>query len=75
MRFLLKSKFDFLFQVITLGIGSSVGQLITIGVSPILTRLYTPEDFGVWAFYISVVSIFSIIATGKYESKIINKNK
>jgi teichuronic acid exporter len=71
MRFLLKSKFDFLFQVITLGIGSSVGQLITIGVSPILTRLYTPEDFGVWAFYISVVSIFSIIATGKYELAIV----
>jgi O-antigen/teichoic acid export membrane protein len=47
--------------------GTSIAQAIPIAISPILTRIYTPEDFGVFALYISVTSILSVFATGGYE--------
>ena len=54
-------------NVITLMSGTAIAQAIPIAISPILTRLYSPEDFGVLALYLSITSIISIIATGRYE--------
>lgn len=50
--------------------GSSIAQAIPLAVSPILTRLYEPEDFGVFALYVSIVGILSIFATGRFEMAI-----
>ena len=47
--------------------GTALGQAITVLISPILTRLYTPEDFGLLATYTAYVTILSVIATGRYE--------
>lgn len=47
--------------------GTSIAQAIPIAISPILTRMYGPEDFGLFAIYTSCVAILSVIATGKYE--------
>lgn len=55
--------------------GATIAQAIPIAISPILTRIYTPEDFGVFALYMSVVSIISIIATGKYDLAIMLPRK
>jgi O-antigen/teichoic acid export membrane protein len=51
--------------------GTTIAQAIPIAISPILTRMYTPEDFGIFALYISVASIISSMATGRYESAIL----
>ncbi|MDO9181457.1 MAG: oligosaccharide flippase family protein, partial [Bacteriovorax sp.] len=48
---------------------------IPIAISPILTRIYTPEDFGVFALYMAIVSILSVIATGRYEMAIMLPKK
>jgi O-antigen/teichoic acid export membrane protein len=53
--------------VITLMTGTTIAQAIPIAVSPILTRLYSPNDFGVFALYMAVTSVLSVIATGRYE--------
>jgi len=50
--------------------GSIFAQAIPIAISPILTRLYNPNDFGVFALYFSLTSIFSSMVTGKYEMAI-----
>lgn len=50
--------------------GTAGGQLVALLVAPILTRLYTPEDFGVLAVYVGVVSLFSVVASLKYELSI-----
>jgi O-antigen/teichoic acid export membrane protein len=63
----LKPKSEFSKNVLTLMTGTTIAQVIPIAISPILTRLYTPEDFGVFALFISIVSIFGSIANGKYE--------
>lgn len=58
-------------NVVTLMTGTGLAQAIPIAISPILTRLYTPEDFGVFAFYVSLCAIFAVFVTGKYELAIV----
>ncbi|WP_228720540.1 lipopolysaccharide biosynthesis protein [Arcobacter acticola] len=59
----------------TLMTGTTIAQAIPIAISPILTRIYTPEDFGVFALYIAIASIVSVIATGRYEMAIMLPKK
>lgn len=47
--------------------GTLLAQIVTISLSPILTRIYTPEDFGVYGVYISIVSLLIVFITGRYE--------
>ncbi len=47
--------------------GTALGQAITVLVSPVLTRLYSPEDFGVLAVYSSILGILSVVASWRYE--------
>lgn len=63
-------KSEFAKNVITLFSGSTIAQIIPFLVAPILTRMYAPEQFGELGVIMSVVGIFSIIATFQYESAI-----
>ena len=67
----LKPKSEFSKNVLTLMTGTTIAQAIPIAISPILTRIYTPEDFGVFSLYMSTAAIFSVLATGRYEAAII----
>jgi O-antigen/teichoic acid export membrane protein len=71
----LKSKSEFSRNVLTLMTGTTIAQAIPIAISPILTRIYTPEDFGMFALYMSVASILSVVATGRYELAIMLPKK
>jgi O-antigen/teichoic acid export membrane protein len=51
--------------------GTGLAQAIPIATSPILTRLFTPEDYGVFAIYIAIISIASIVVTGRYEMAVL----
>ena len=68
-------KSEFSRNVLTLMTGTTIAQAIPIAISPILTRLYSPEDFGVYALYMSIASIASLIATGRYELAIMLPRK
>jgi len=61
--------------VITLMTGTAIAQAIPIAVSPILTRLYSPSDFGVFAVYMAVTAVLSVIATGRYEQVVMLPQK
>ncbi len=54
-------------NVVVLAGGTALGQAITVLASPILTRLYAPEDFGVLAVYSSLLSILAVVASWRYE--------
>jgi O-antigen/teichoic acid export membrane protein len=71
----LKPKSEFSRNVLTLMTGTTIAQAIPIAISPILTRIYTPEDFGMFALYMSVASILSVVATGRYELAIMLPKK
>lgn len=47
--------------------GTSVAHLITLAVSPILTRVFPAEAFGELQLFHSIVVILSIISTGCFE--------
>ncbi len=54
-------------SVITLAGGTALGQAIVVLASPVLARLYTPEDFGILAVYSSMLGIISVVASLRYE--------
>ncbi|HDR7553124.1 TPA: oligosaccharide flippase family protein [Bacillus mobilis] len=62
-------------NVVTLMSGTVFAQFIAMALSPILTRLYTPEEYGVFSFYVTIVSLLSVVATGRYEMAIILPKK
>lgn len=51
----------------TLMTGTGVAQILPILFLPVLTRVYSPSDFGVVAVYLSVVGILSVCASLRYE--------
>ncbi len=64
-------KNDFFKNVVTLFSGAVIAQLITFAVLPILTRIYTPTEFGVFNIFLSISAVLSCIATGAYEQSIL----
>jgi O-antigen/teichoic acid export membrane protein len=49
-------------------VGGTVGaQALMVLVSPILTRLYSPDDFGLLAVYGSILIFFTVISSLRYE--------
>jgi lipopolysaccharide exporter len=57
-------------DVLTLVTGTTLAMFITILASPIITRLYGPEAFGLVALFVSIIGIFSSIACFRYECAI-----
>ena len=53
--------------VVVLASGSGFGQLLVLAASPLLTRLYTPEDFGVLGVFSAILMIFGIAVSLRYE--------
>ncbi len=47
--------------------GAAAGQAILVLAAPILTRLYSPEDFGMLAVYTAMLSIVGVIASLRYQ--------
>ena len=68
-------KSEFLKNVFTLLSGATIAQIITLIAIPILTRIYTPEDFGYIAIYLSIANIVAAISTGRYELSIMLPEK
>lgn len=64
-RLLPKSQFARSVGVLVGGTGSA--QLLLILAAPLLTRLYTPDDFGLLAVYAGLLSITGVIASLRYE--------
>ncbi|TVR58891.1 MAG: polysaccharide biosynthesis protein [Candidatus Competibacteraceae bacterium] len=50
----------------TLALGSGLARVIGIASIPILTRLYTPEDFGVMAVFTALIALMAPLLTLRY---------
>ncbi|MGB3913977.1 MAG: oligosaccharide flippase family protein, partial [Dethiobacteria bacterium] len=55
------------FKLIT---GNVAAQLITIGAMPIITRMYTPDDFGIYQLFVSITSVLIVVAALQYDMAI-----
>ena len=58
-------------QVLTLMSGTMVAQLVSFAFAPILTRVYSPSEFGTLGAYVAIVAIFSVVASLKYDAAIL----
>lgn len=61
----------FVRNVALLTSGTAAGQVITALATPALSRLYSPAELGVFALFLSVVSILSEVASGGYELAVV----
>ncbi|MEZ5692230.1 MAG: oligosaccharide flippase family protein [Rickettsiales bacterium] len=54
-------------NVIIMFTGTALGQLTSLLLSPVLTRIYSPDLFGMLGLFSSLVAILSVIASMRYE--------
>ncbi len=57
----------FRLKVLQVAGGTAVAQGLLVAASPVLTRLYTPSDFGVLVVYVSLVSLLVTVASLRFE--------
>ncbi|MDO8836899.1 MAG: oligosaccharide flippase family protein [Vicinamibacterales bacterium] len=50
-----------------LTVGTVVAQTVGLLVAPLLTRRYTPAEFGIFGVYAAIVMTLSIVASGRFE--------
>ncbi|RQW26454.1 polysaccharide biosynthesis protein [Rhodobacteraceae bacterium CH30] len=62
---------DFARNVMTLAGGAAIAQFLPLAASPLLTRLYTPAEFGVLAIYVAWLSNLAVLMTGRYDMAIV----
>lgn len=55
-------------RALMLVVGGTAGaQLITVIASPVLTRLYSPEDFGAFTAFVAAAAVIAVIAAARLE--------
>lgn len=50
--------------------GTAFAQILTIAMSPIITRIYPPQEYGILSVYVSVLMLLSIGASLDYQKAI-----
>ncbi|WP_372772983.1 oligosaccharide flippase family protein [Mangrovibacterium sp.] len=66
---LLKS--EFYRNIFSLFTGLFVSRLLPVLFAFAIVRIYSPDDFGFFVFFLTIASALSIISTGKFENAII----
>lgn len=57
-------------NVAVLAGGTALAQAVTVLVSPLLTRLYNPAEFGTYMVYTSVLSVLVVLASLLYDQAV-----
>ena len=64
-------KSDFGKNVVTLMTGTTIAQIVPVALTPVLTRIFSPEEFGAFAFFASIISFLLVFSSGRYEQAIV----
>ena len=67
----MKSLSEYSKNVLTLLSGTVIAQALPILFAPVLTRIFSPEEFAVYGVYIAVVMFCTVLSSGRYELAII----
>jgi O-antigen/teichoic acid export membrane protein len=62
---------EFLGHVAALMSGKAIAGLIALVTMPVVSRLFTPEHFGVAALFVSVISMMGAVATLNYDAAVV----
>lgn len=58
---------EFIRSVMVLTSGTIIAQVISYAVTPLITRLFTPEDFGEIGIFLRIVAFLTALGTARYE--------
>lgn len=58
---------QFLRNVSTLAAGTLISQAVVVATSPLLSRLFSAEAFGMLSVFTSITVFFAVVSTGRYE--------
>ncbi|MGI9386760.1 MAG: lipopolysaccharide biosynthesis protein [Methyloligellaceae bacterium] len=61
----------FVRDAFALSLGTGFAQAVLLGAMPVLSRLYSPEDFGVFALYMAIATTLSFFSTAGLEHAVI----
>lgn len=64
---------SFLVNIAVLASGSFIAQGIGALTIPVLTRIYTPEDLGLYTYIISIAAIFLSVVNTRYDVSIVTE--
>ena len=65
----------FLKNVATMMTGTVIAQAIPMLLSPVMTRLYAPKDYGLYAAFMVASTTISAFASGRYEFAVVLPEK
>ena len=74
-RFLRWRSGGFRLNAFRLALGAVAGQGLTVLAAPLVTRLFSPESFGVLAVYLSLSTILAEVAALRYEGALMITEK
>lgn len=58
---------EFISNVLKLVSGSVIAQILAVLLIPIITRLYTPEDYGLFSLILAITAIIAIFSSLSYQ--------
>ncbi|MEL7043653.1 MAG: oligosaccharide flippase family protein [Pseudomonadota bacterium] len=61
----------FLSSILTLSAGSTASQLITLALMPVITRLYDPAMFGIFAVFVALANIIIRVSNLQFAETIV----
>lgn len=62
---------EFYKNIASLFTGMLIARLVPFAFATVIARLYAPSEFGIFVLYLTIASLVSIVATGKFEKAII----
>lgn len=75
MRIIKKIKTNIFFKnIAVLASGSMIAQVIVVLCSPIITRVYSPDQIGVYSYLIAMVSTFTAVINLRYDMAIVTED-
>ncbi|MFA6922745.1 MAG: oligosaccharide flippase family protein [Bacteroidales bacterium] len=64
-------KSEFAKNISKLVAGAAIAQAIPFFVAPVLTRIYSPSDFGFFSIFMSIAAGITVICTARYDLAIV----
>jgi len=58
-------------NIFVMTIGRVISQVIPVLITPLLTRIYSPEEFGILGVYMAIVSFLAMLSNGRYTHAIV----
>jgi len=66
---------SFVRNIVVVMSGTAIAQLVSFAFSPILSRLYSPADFGIFGTYLSIATVIAAGATLNYSDTVMLPKK